>query len=142
MNTLSNIKADQLAARKAKNTNEATLLTTLLSESVIVGKNQGRESTDEEVIAVVKKFLKNNTQYLSDIGASNPELKAKLEEEKSILSRYVPAQMEQYQMELIVAEIITSNPTLNMGGIMKHMKANYDGQYDGKMLSSVVKAML
>lgn len=142
MSTLLKIKEDQLAARKAKNTNEATLLTTLLAESVIVGKNQGRDSTDEEVIAVVKKFIKNNAQYISDIGSSNAELKMKLEEEKAILSRYIPSQLTDEQLTHIVRDIITNDSSANMGSIMKSVKSSYEGQYDGKLLSSIVKSLL
>lgn len=142
MSTLNRIKEDQLSARKAKNSSEATLLTTLLAESVIVGKNQGRESSEEEVMAVVKKFLKNNAQYIHDIGSTKPDLKLQLETEQTILSRYVPVQLSENELTVIVKDIITTTQTLNMGEIMKAVKASYDGKYDGKMLSSIVKSLL
>jgi hypothetical protein len=52
------IKAKQIAARKSGSA-DAGLLTTLLGEAAMVGKNAGRETTDQEVVAVVKKFVKN-----------------------------------------------------------------------------------
>ena len=48
---INQIKSDALEARKARQTNTATLLTTLYSEASMVGKNDGnRESTDAEVL--------------------------------------------------------------------------------------------
>ena len=50
MTLFSQIKADQLAARKAKDGLKATLLTTLIGELTAIGKNDGnREVTDAEV---------------------------------------------------------------------------------------------
>ena len=64
MSLIEKIRVDQLASRKAAfnypatNKLQADLLTTLLGEEVMVGKNAGsRETTDAEVIAIVKKFI-------------------------------------------------------------------------------------
>lgn len=51
------IKAASLTARKARDTVASALLTTLLSDVVMIGKNAGRETTDAEAVAIVKKFI-------------------------------------------------------------------------------------
>jgi hypothetical protein len=59
MSLIQTIKADQVQARKARSAS-ASILTTLIGEAEMIGKNAGdRESTDEEVIAIIKKFIKN-----------------------------------------------------------------------------------
>jgi len=56
---INKIKSDALEARKARKTNTATLLTTLYFEASMVGKNlENRESTDQEVLQVIEKFIK------------------------------------------------------------------------------------
>jgi len=58
MTLMEQIKTAQVTARKT-GAQEASLLTTLLGEAAMVGKNANRETTDQEVVAVVKKFVKN-----------------------------------------------------------------------------------
>lgn len=59
MTLIQQIKDKQIAARKSGDS-LASLYTTLLGEASIIGKNAGnRETTDVEVVAVVKKFIKN-----------------------------------------------------------------------------------
>ena len=62
---LAEIKAKQINARKAR-LSTATLLTTLIGEAEMVGKNQGREVTDSEVLAMIKKFIKNITTFFGN----------------------------------------------------------------------------
>lgn len=60
------IKHDQLVARKNRDQIESTLLTTLIGEADMVGKNNGnRDPFDEEVISVVKKFLKGVNETIA-----------------------------------------------------------------------------
>ena len=55
---LEKIKKQQLQARKEKSPIVGAL-TALMSEVAIVGKNNGnRETTDEEAVKVIKKFIK------------------------------------------------------------------------------------
>ena len=66
MTLIERIKEDNLAARKNRDQVRATLLTTLFSEAVSVGKNAGnRETTDAETLAVIKKFIKGIDDTLS-----------------------------------------------------------------------------
>ena len=50
---IENLKEDQLIARKNRDQIKATLLTTLIGEAEMVGKNTGNRSPfDEEVVSV------------------------------------------------------------------------------------------
>lgn len=141
MTLLNTIKNDQLQARKDKSAEAASLLTTLYAEASMVGKNNGRETTDAEVVAVIKKFLKNNTEFLSNINDTHKEYE-KLINEKHILEKYLPKQLSEMEMKEIVVNFKNNSDNVNVGVVMKHMKENYDGQYDGKILSSIVKDVL
>ena len=140
------IKVDQIAARKAYDGAKALLLTTLLGEANAVGKNNGnREPTDAEVVAIIKKFVKNMDEtigYLeSYTDAKAADAKVTVLLEKDILSAYLPKQMNTQETEDALKAAIAAVGS-NMGKVMGYMKANYEGQYDGKLASMIVKTLL
>lgn len=152
MSLLNQIKADSLEARKAGAKNSAALLTTLYSEAAAVGKNNGnRESTDEEVIKVVRRFVKNNDETLGHLrevqaGLADNEI-AKVSAELTILRSYLPAELTDENIQEAIAYVVQPNgpetymaPNLKM---MPHVKAYIDNKwpraYDGKRVSEIVK---
>lgn len=144
MSLLPMIRRDQIQARKNRDTS-ATLLTTLLSEAGIVGKNDGgRESTDAEVVAVVKKFIKNNNEMMSLVNKeSYAFLTAKIE--NALLEQYLPSQLSEDELNSLIQhqidELIDVNPRA-MGSIMKFLKENYTNQYDGGLASKLIREAL
>lgn len=145
---LDQIKKDSLVARKARETDKATLLSTLYSEASMVGKNDGnRESTDAEVVQVVKKFIKGIDEILtrsaSELGLSST--RAKAIKEKEILETYLPQQLSEEELAIQIDAIIVKqhiNEIKKMGLVMKTLKERFDGQYDGKVASEIIKGRL
>jgi uncharacterized protein YqeY len=127
------IKAEQITARKA-GTADARLLTTLLGEAAMVGKNAGRETTDQEVVAVVKKFVKNIDETITALTSRNQDAIAFFVERR-VLEQFLPVQMTETDIRNVATQF-TSMPEF-----MKYMKVNYAGQYDGKLASTVAKAV-
>lgn len=152
------IKADQVEARKARNTVEATLLTTLLGEANMVAKNAQRETpTDEEVQAVVKKFLKGIAETQTFIHKSVEAQEAHnhaylsadilnrlsvVQAEQKILEVYLPQQLSESELIQIVSAAISEGTPGNMGALMGFLKANHAGKYDGKLASAAIKLAL
>lgn len=136
------IKNDQIEARKARDTFKATTLTTLYSEAAMVGKNDGNRTTnDSEVIAVVKKFLKGIEESIAAYPGEANELLA----EKQILTTYLPSQFSDEKLSDIIDCIIVANNITEMkqmGLVMKELKSQFDGQFDGKTASSLVRSKL
>jgi uncharacterized protein YqeY len=60
--------------------------------------------------------------------------------EKSILEHYLPQQFDANRLEMIIVGIAMTVGK-NTGAIMKELKAQFAGQYDGKMASDIVKRM-
>jgi uncharacterized protein YqeY len=125
------IKTEQIAARKAGDS-RASLLTTLLGEAAMVGKNAGRETTDQEVVAVVKKFIKNIDETIAALQARN-QLYVEFVVEREVLEKYLPMQLS----EAALREVARCQK--DMPSFMKHLKENFAGQYDGKLASTVAK---
>ena len=145
MTILNQLKQDQLQARKDRNSSLAMFLTTLYSEAGRPGLDDGkRESTDAEVTAVIKKFIKNSEEVLANLAPSD-ERSVNAQAEIDTLNRYLPKQLTQDSLETIIrAEVVLHgfDSMKNLGAIMKFMKDKYDGRYDGKLASTVAKSQL
>jgi uncharacterized protein YqeY len=133
MTLMEQIKAKQITARKSGSV-DASLLTTLLGEAAMVGKNAGRETTDQEVVAVVKKFVKNIDETITALTSRNQDASAFLAE-RNVLEQFLPMQLSENALRE-VARYQTDMPSF-----MKHLKENFAGKYDGKLASQVAKAV-
>jgi uncharacterized protein len=135
------IKADQLSARKEKRAVTASLLTTLIGEASMVGKNAGRETTDAEVVATIRKFLKGVDESLRVAGDYRDDAQCTvLWEEKTALESYLPRQMDKSELKRVLTQFNAENA--NKGVLMKFLKDNFAGQYDGKLAAQVVDEFL
>lgn len=137
------IKADALAARKAK-LPAAGVLTTLLGEMATKEKtfNPARPLGEDETVALVKKFVKNLDEAIAAV-EQRPERAAegdKLRAEKAALEGYLPQQLGAAQIEAFVRAQVTAGA--NLGGIMKALKDSHAGQYDGKLASEIAKRVV
>jgi len=145
MSLLSEIKKDQLQSRKDKNTAVISILTTLIGEAAMAGKNDGnRESTDLEVVVVIKKFIKNGNELATAVGDGNAGYLEAMTE-IAILESYLPSQLSVDEISDIVSKQISTLEEVSpksMGKIMSHLKNNYAGKYDGRLASKIVKEAL
>ena len=132
MKLLEKIKQDQLQSRKDRTEGKTSLLTTLYSESAMVGKNQNRETTDSEVISVIKKFMKNNEEFRKSID-KNEDTYFRLLLEYVILESYLPKQLTEQEIK----DIVHHQDHETLGDCMKHFKENYSGLYDAKLVKDI-----
>ncbi len=150
MSLLQRIKSEQLQARKAKDYIIISVLTTLIGDAEMVGKNNGnRESTDSEVLATIKKFIINNKETLNILFDQKHDVPAdqilKLRKELDILTSFLPPQLSADSLTEVIDQLITTLQAANikdMGKVMKNLKEKYDGQYDGTIASNLIKQKL
>lgn len=150
MELVQRIKEHQLQARKDRNKDRIDILTSLLSEILIVGKNNGnRETTDEEAIRVIKKFKNGVELSIESLQGSHnyencTERIEELRDELAIYDTFLPRQMSEEDIRTLLTVWKETNfpdsPT--MGGYMTALKRAYDGLYDGKMASKILKEIL
>lgn len=138
MTLFETIKQDQLSARKAQMGERAALLTTLIGEAGMVGKNAGnREPTDAEVIKVIESFVKNINSNLELFTSGSPPHNSAIVE-KSILEKYLPTKYTEEELLLIISGYVLSLGC-DMGKIMAGLKKDHAGNYDGALASKLVK---
>lgn len=145
MSLLQKIKADQLQFRKGRQSIEATLLTTLIGEAEQIGKNDGnRETTDAEMTALITKFVKNQREVIKYINNSTLPASLTAEAEIKLLSVYLPQSATRAQIVTAVGLIKSSEPTAQMGVIMKQLKVWSETNaisLDGSLASAIIKEL-
>lgn len=145
---LEQIKKDWFDARKAKEPEKVYLLSTLYSEASMIGKDDGnRLTSDAEVVARVKKFVKGIDEMLN-IEPPNRLAKVKINQlvlERAWLSVYLPKQMTEEELKIVISTIMVDQDITSikaMGMVMKTLNAQYNGQFDGKMASGMIRELL
>lgn len=143
MSLIQDIKAKNLLARKSKYTSVVNVLTPLIGEAEAIGKNAGREVTDAEVVQMIKKFIKGLDETIKILGDNDPRT-LNAYGEKHTLEFFLPKQLDEATLRAEVIGIVAGlqatgvdNP--KMGDVMKFLKLRFDGLYDGKLASTIIK---
>ena len=139
---IENLKEDQLIARKNRDQIKATLLTTLIGEAEMVGKNAGnRAPFDEEVVAVVKKFIKGINETIAVLTKSGQDA-SQFEKEREILDSYLPTQLTKGKLVVMLDSAVVDGTLVEdksfKGAAMKWLKEHYSGQYDGRVAAEAI----
>jgi uncharacterized protein YqeY len=102
--------------------------------------------TDEHVIAILDKMLKQRRESITQYEAGNRPDLAKIElDEVQIIQQYLPAQLTPQEIDaLIVAAIQESGATSvrDMGKVMAILRSQVQGRADVASVSNLVKEKL
>lgn len=105
-----------------------------------------KELTGDDYIAITRSELKKR-QDAFDIYIQNnrPDLAAKEENERTVLNKFLPAQLTREQVADIVQDVIGQMGSVtkkDMGKIMAAAKPRIAGGADGKTVSEIVQSLL
>lgn len=104
------------------------------------------ELTDELVLAIIEKMLKQRRDSIEQFTAGNRlDLVAKEEFEVGVLSAYMPQQLSDAEITIILGQVIAdtgANSAKDMGKVMNELRPKVAGRADMGKLSAVVKARL
>jgi uncharacterized protein YqeY len=111
-----------------------------------VSGTTARELSDDEVLRVVAKEAKKRREAATAYNeAKRPELAAKEEAELAILEAYLPAQLSDAELEVLVAQALTETGATGMsqmGQVMKAATALVAGRADGGRVAAIVRSAL
>jgi uncharacterized protein YqeY len=148
---LQQITADITAARKAGNPDERDALVFLLAQARRPGKDNGnRDSTDNEVIGVIRKLISANDETVKVLTGTNRAAEIPLIEGGSVrMKRYLPAQMSEDEIRLHIQKFITGQNWSDekrsmkwMGDVMTMLKETKPNQYDPGTASRIARELL
>ena len=142
------LMADMKAAMKAKEEGELALNTIRMARAHIRQAeidNGHADFNDDQVLAVLRKEVKQRKETLSEIESSGREdLVEQTKAEIDVLEKYLPAEMTPEAVEAAVKEIVDAMDPgqKNMGSVMKAVMAKLKGQADGKLINQIVRKLL
>lgn len=147
------IRADLTAAMKARDTLTTGTLRMALAAitNAEVAGDTAKELTDDDVVAVLGKEVKKRHESI-DIyrSAGRGELADKERAEAEVLGRYLPQQLSDEELRVVVAgaiaEVTQSSgqaPTMKqMGAVIRAVKEKAGARADGARVAAEVKSAL
>ena len=104
------------------------------------------ELTDDMVLTIIEKMLKQRKDSIEQFKAGNRlDLVAAEEFEVGVLSAYMPQQLSDAEVTIILDGVITetgAKSAKDMGKVMNELRPKVAGRADMGKLSAVVKARL
>lgn len=138
------IAADLATAVKEQREPDRTVLRSLLSALKNEEIAAGGELSDDAVLAVVSKQVKQREESAAAY-ASRPELAEREEAEKTVLAKYLPEQLSDDEIEQLIGEAISqtgASGMADMGKVMGALKPKLAGRADSGKVAGLVKARL
>jgi uncharacterized protein len=140
------VRADMTESMKARNAERTSTLRMLQAALKNEQINLKRELSDEDVLSIVRKSVKQRLDSIEQYTKGNrPELAAKEQAEMEILKTYLPAEMSDAELESGLREIIASTGAQSkkdLGKVMKEASAKYKGRAEGKKIQEIVSRLL
>jgi len=129
-------------AMKARDSVRVGTLRYLLSELKNAEIDQG-ELTPEAVTKVITKQVKQMKDALKDfVAAGRDEIVAEESQKIAILEEFLPDQMSDEDLEVLVSEVVSGTDERNMGKLIGMVMSKVSGQADGGRVSAAVKKAL
>ena len=138
------IQKEMILALKSKKGTELKVLRFVLSQINYEEINKQKKLTDEEVISVLQKEVKKRKEAIEMFKKGKRE-DLVIDEEKQIdiIKRYLPKELDQKELEIVIAEVISSSAdTSNVGKIIGLVMARLRGRADGANVAQLVKQKL
>ncbi len=141
MSVLEQVRADMTSAMKAGEKERVGALRLVLSEL----QKAAKEGGDDE-LAVLRRERKRRLEAATQFrDGGRPELAESEESEAELIEGYLPAELDDAELETIVstaiAETGASEPK-DMGRVMKAVMEKAGGRVDGKRASARVREAL
>jgi hypothetical protein len=140
------IRADLTESMKARDAHRTSTLRMLQAAIQNEQIDKGRELSDDEVLVVLQRGVKQRQDSIEQYTKGNrPELAEKERSEMALLQTYLPAQMPDEELESAVRQVIVdvgASSKKDSGRVMKEMMARFRGRVDGKKVQEIVGRLL
>ena len=140
------VRADLTSAMKAQEKEKLSTLRMLQSSLKNEQIHVGHELSDEEVLSVIRKAVKQRLDSIDQYSkGGRPELAEQERVEMELLKTYLPPELSDEELESGLREIIASTGAQSkkdMGRVMKEATARFKGRVDGKKIQETVSRLL
>ena len=139
------LKKDEIAAMKAREKAKVSVLRLVNSEIKAYEVNNREDISDENIIKIIEKSIKQTKEALEYAKQANNEEKiAEGNIALEVLTPYLPKQLTDEEVNEMLKEIIAngSYTAADMGKIMKEIMPKVNGKFDRSKINPMVKALL
>ena len=137
---------DLKGAMKAHDMGAVNAIRGVIAKAKDLTVNAGKEMTDEAILQVIAKGVKQREESIAQFeAAGRAELAEGEKKEMELLKKYLPEQLSEDAVAALVKEVIAAvgaTSKKDMGKVMKEVMARAKGQADGKLVSRLVGAAL
>jgi uncharacterized protein len=145
MSIRSQITTDLTNAMKNKDAETLRTLRLVVAAFINLEKSKTKDTqfTDEEYIQILRKEYKTREESISIYEeAGRADTVTELKREMEIIGKYLPAQMNEEQIEEVVRSIITGSADRSTGTVMRAVMAELKGKADGKKVANIVQKLI
>jgi len=133
------------AIRSSDEVRKRTIRLTL-SDIKLAEVDKKRQLSDAEILAIVQKGVKERQDVIEESRrAERPDLVANAEAEIAVLEGFLPDQLTDQELELIVQEVIDelgAKSMQDMGSVMKVLIPRLEGRATGQQASQMARKLL
>lgn len=98
--------------------------------------------TDADITSVIQREIKKRKESIEiQEKAGRAEEAEKSRAEISVLESYLPKQLTESELRTVIEGYKASNPSLNVGLVMKLLKEQHAGSFDSKLASDVARTI-
>lgn len=138
--------ADLKQSMKDKDTIAKSAITLVRAAILQVEKDERRELSEDDIIGVISKQVKQRKDALIDFQKANrQDLIDQTDREIEILNKYLPQQLSEEELKVIVLDAINevgATSMKDMGKIMGLVMPKIKGRADGGMVNKIAKENL
>ncbi|MHC1720812.1 MAG: GatB/YqeY domain-containing protein [Clostridiaceae bacterium] len=140
------LQEDWKNALKSKDKFKAETVSMARAAILLVEKNDGTKLSDEQVIDVLAKEIKQRRDAILEFEkGKRQDLVDKTKEEITILLNYLPQQLSENEISDIVRQAVDevgANSMKDMKAVMEIVTPKTKGRADGKLVSKLVRDIL
>lgn len=146
MSLKARLNDDMKLAMKSQDKFRLSVIRMVRSAILNVEIDKKAELSDDEVLVVLNREVKQRNDSLQEFKNANREdLASKTEREIAILMEYMPQQLSREELEALVQEAVTetgASSKKDMGKIMQYLMPKIQGRADGKLVNQIVQQYL
>ncbi|MGE4547915.1 MAG: GatB/YqeY domain-containing protein [Intestinibacillus sp.] len=147
MSMIETVRAEMMAAMKAKDAARKGVLSGLLSALKAAAIDKRADLTGEEELAVVSREAKQTRETLESTPADRTEILEECRVKLSVLGDFLPAQMDEAEIRRTIEETLAAlglkaPTTRDKGVIMKELMPRVRGKAEGKQVNAILATYL
>ena len=136
---INELEQANIAALKARDQVTRAVLSVVINRyrmNAIELKAQGKEATDADLVKIITKVIKElDEEKEGNVKTGRMEAAMAIDQQKSVIEKYLPKMMSEDE----IRAVINGLEDKSIPSVMKHFKANYDGQVDMSLVSKIVR---